>query len=118
MNKLIILLGISFLLVGSVSAISGDFYFSDSCQHCNEVKPFMNELSKYFTINFLNVAQGNYNIPGVPLLIIKTNDGREISLSGSQEIPRYSVCEFQEQSNLNCPTYSANECRIGSWFVR
>jgi len=109
------------VLVSCVSCVSGmnvDFYYSESCPHCKQVYPMVLELSKYSTINFLDVSKGNYDIQGVPLVQILTSDYRIINLVGSQEIPKYLECELNEQSNLNCITFSADNSIGGSWFVR
>lgn len=122
MSKIKISFGIlALLLVGSVSAISVDYYFNTECGHCEKIAPFINEISnKNSNVkwNFLDTSKGSYAISGTPTLILKTDDGREIKMIGSYEIPRYLECEINEQSNLNCPTYSASECRNDSWFIK
>jgi len=94
-----------------------DFYYSESCSHCRAVFPLVKELSEKYPINFLNVDKGSYNIEGVPTAIIKTSDGRKITLIGSEEIPKYLKCELQEMSTMECPTGLFNEERQ-SWFIR
>ena len=122
MSKHIVLsLGMLVLLLSSVSAISANFYFSDSCPHCQKVKPMVTKVSEQFPINFLDVAKGSYNVQGVPLIEILTADGRKINLAGSQEIPKYLECELKEVGSIECPTYSASEgCDrdTQSWFIR
>ena len=83
--------------------------------------PLVVEVSQYYPINFIDVAKGSYNIEGVPLIKIITTDKREINLVGSQEIPARLVCELNEVSSLECPTYSATELcskETQSWFIR
>ena len=118
MNKIFIsMLAMSLLLVSSVSAMNIDFFYSETCPHCSQVKPLVIELSKSYPINFLDVTKGSYNIQGVPLVKILTSDCRTINLVGSQEIPQYLKCELQEMSTKECPTYGFNEERQ-SWFIR
>jgi len=118
MNKFLIVVLIGFLLVGSVSAIVVDFYYNPECPHCKQVAPLVSELSKQHKINFLDTSKGSYDIQGVPTIKIKTDDGREIELVGSQEIPRWLRCELNEMTTKGCPTYSSNNCIGGSWFIR
>ena len=109
------------LLSSSVSAVSTNFYYSETCPHCNQVYPVVVELSKYFPINFLDVTKESYDVQGVPLLEIFTLDKRKINLVGSQEIPKYLECELNEMSSLECPTYSASNgynSNTQSWFIR
>lgn len=101
---------IGLMLVGSVSASSVSFYYSPTCPHCEDVSPLVKDLSqqKFSTNwkwNFYDITQGSYNISGVPTIKIKTDDCREITLLGSQEIPQYLKCELQEMSSLECPTH-------------
>lgn len=121
MNKIFILGILSLLLVSSVSAMSINYYFHPECGHCKDIEPFMKNINnKYNNVDWsiLDVSKGSYNVEGTPTLEIKTNDNRNIRLVGSYEITRYLKCELNEQSNLNCPTYSANECRSDSWFIK
>jgi thiol-disulfide isomerase/thioredoxin len=120
MNKHIVLsLGMSILLIASVSAISTDFFYSESCPHCKQVVPIVVELSQYFPINFLDVSKGSYDVQGVPLVRILTSDCRNINLVGSQEISEYLECELNEMSTKNCPTYSGDYNKdTQSWFIR
>jgi len=122
MGKLFIVLILGLLLVGSVSATSVNYYFHPQCGHCKTIEPFINQMIRAYSNikwNILDVTQGSYNIQGTPTLILTTNDCRKITLVGSQEIPQWLECELNEQSNLNCPTYSALEgTKNGSWFIR
>ena len=122
MNREIILsMGMLLLICSSVSAISADFYYSKTCPYCQKVYPLIQELSEKYHINFIDVAEGSYELSGVPFLIIKTNDDRKIELIGSQEIPNYSLCEMQEMSTMRCPTYSSSQgfnSETNSWFIR
>jgi thiol-disulfide isomerase/thioredoxin len=126
MNKIVIVsLFLGLFLVTSVSASSTfksiNFFYSETCPHCKIVYPLVTKLSQDFTINFLDVSKGSYNIKGVPLIKILTSDNREISLVGSYEIPKYLECELNEMSTKECPTYSITEgynCSTQSWFIR
>jgi len=120
MNKQIVLsLGMLVLLLGSVSAVSTNFFYSENCPHCQKIYPVVVELSKQFPINFLDVNKGSYDVQGVPLIRILTSDCRTIDLVGSQEIPKYLECELNEMSTENCPTYSGNyNENTQSWFIR
>ena len=121
MHKILSLsLGIVFL-ISLVAATQTNFYYSPTCPHCQQVTPLVQELSKTNNINAIDVSQGSYDVPGVPMISIKTNDGREITLIGSQEIPTYLECELNEISSERCPTYSSQEginCESNSWFIR
>lgn len=110
------LLGI--FLLGSVSATYANFYYSESCPHCQKVLPLVNDLSKTYPINFYNVNEGSYNISGVPFIQIITSDCRKIDLIGSYEIPKFLKCELQEKSTIDCPTYSYLNTTTDSYFIR
>jgi thiol-disulfide isomerase/thioredoxin len=122
MNKKIILsLGMMVLLFGCVSAVSVDFFYSESCPHCQTVFPFMVELSENYPINFYDINKGSYDVDGVPRIRIETSDGRNIELVGSREIPQYLECELNEMSSKECPTYSVDmgcNKETQSWFIR
>jgi protein-disulfide isomerase len=119
MKKLIGIFIMSLFLISLVSAVKTvDFFYSPSCPHCQQVSPLMDTLSKtkYDTNwrwNFYDVTKGSYNVDGVPTLIFDNF----VKLQGSYEIPRYAECYLKEQSNLNCPTLSADTC-TKDWFVR
>ncbi len=118
---LILCLSTIILLISSVSAISANFFYSETCPHCEKVYPFVLKLSNYFPISFLDVTKGSYNVGGVPLIRILTSDKRTIELGGSQNIPKYLECELNEMSSKECPTYSVNEGYnkdTQSWFIR
>ena len=106
------------LLVGSVSAISADYYYHPECGHCQKIVPFMKALSEKFDIREFNTAEGQYNISGTPTMKIHPGDDREIILIGSGEIPAYSECELNEMSTQGCRTYSADTSVENSWFIR
>ena len=116
MKLALIILVVGMLCVAGVSATSANFFYSESCPHCKQVHPLVYDLSNEYQINFLDINKGSYNIQGVPTVIIKTSDGREIKLVGSQEIPKYLKCELQEMSTRECPTYGFN-CERQSWFI-
>jgi len=120
MNKMIVVsLGMLVLLLGSVSAVNTNFFYSETCTHCKQIYPIVVELSKYFPINFMDVSKGSYNIQGVPLIQILTSDNRKINLVGSQEIPKYLECELNEMSTKDCPTYFEDYNKdTQSWFIR
>jgi len=116
--KLLIIVGM-LMLIGGVSAMSIDFFYSEQCGHCKQVYPIVSDLSNKHNINFLDVNKGSYNIQGVPLVKIRTNDCREIELVGSQEIPQYLQCELGEMTTKECPTYSGEpNPETQSWFIR
>ncbi len=119
--KKIIMLSLFLLISINVSAMSIDYYYHPECAYCQEINPFMQSVvSKYSNVqwNLIDTSQGSYNIDGTPTLIIDTSDNRKIQLIGSYEITKYLECEINDQSNLNCPTYSALESRDVSWFIR
>ena len=118
----IITLVLGIFLLGIVSAGTyANFFYSERCSHCAEVFPFIKDLSNKFEIRFFNVDKGSYDIEGVPNVEIETSDGREITLKGDKEIPKYLKCELQEMTTRECPTYSATEgfnSETNSWFIR
>lgn len=118
MNAMVLILGL--LLVGSVSAVSIDYYYHPQCVHCQNIAPFIEDVIKTYDNVEWNIfdTSKEYFDGGTPTLFINTDDGRNIKMVGSYEIPTYLQCELDEQSNLNCPTYSANECRDDSWFIK
>jgi len=117
-KKALILFGVMLLLVSSVSAITADYYFHPQCGHCEKIKPFMEQVSYFFEIEWLDASKASYDISGTPTLKIHPSDGGEIVLSGSVDIPKYSVCELNEMSTQDCVTYSADTCVEDTWFVR
>jgi len=121
--KLTILIGLVlvFCIVPIVSAMQVSFFYSETCPHCKSVKPLVDSLmikNLDIKFNYYNVLLGNYDIVGVPLIKIKTDDCRKIELIGSQEIPRYLECELNKMTTKDCPTYSAGEEIVDSWFIR
>ena len=123
-NKIIFVGLLALLLVGCVSAVSVNYYYNPQCGHCKQITPSIQQLAnnyKNVNWNILDTSRGSYAIDGTPSLILNTDDEREIKIIGSYEIPRYLECELNEQSNLNCPTYSAYQgysCETNSWFIR
>jgi len=118
MKPTTIIIGIIFItLISSVSAIqTADYFYSPTCPHCQKVSPFIEMISgKYLNVmwNFYDVTTGDYDVGGVPTLIIDDN----IILTGSYEIPRYAECYLKEMSTKECPTYSADTC-TNDWFIR
>jgi len=122
-HKLLIgILIVGLLAVGCVSAMTVSYYHHPNCNHCQKINPIIETLIlKYKDMDWrvLDTSTGSYAIDGTPTLIINTDDNREIKIIGSQEIPRWLECELNEQSNLNCPTYSSTEgVKDGSWFIK
>lgn len=122
MSKIKISLGVLvLLLIGSVSAISIDYYYHPECGHCQKIAPFINDISSKnnnVKWNFFDTSKESYAVNGTPTLILKTSDGREIKMIGSGEIPRYLECEINEMSTLDCPTTSYLNCETNSFFVK
>ena len=120
-TKLVLIGFVFLLLVNFVSSMTVNYYYHPNCGHCQKIEPFINLLVPQYNQvvwNLFDTSKGSYDVSTTPTLRIKTNDGREIELKGSQEIPRWLGCELDEQSNLNCPTYSADNCIGASWFIR
>lgn len=125
MNKKIsvfLILGVMFSFT-TVSAMSVDFFYSDSCSYCQKIKPYVNLfIQEYPSIiwNFKNIGikENSEELSkissGVPTFKIKTDDCREIIITGAN--PKKLNCELAEQSNLDCETYSADTSMGGSWF--
>lgn len=120
-------LGLVLLVVGlfvatlgiNVSAVRADYYFHPQCGHCEQIKPFMLEVSKHFNINWVDTSEPkSYPISGTPTVIVHASDGRQVKLAGSLDIPKYLPCELQEQSTLECMTTSYLNCSTNSYFVR
>jgi hypothetical protein len=120
MNKTFIILGVmALLLVGSVSAISADYYSHPECGHCIKIKDFMISISNYFNIIWVDTSiPKSYPISGTPTIIIHASDGRQVALTGSYEIPKYLLCEMNEQSTKECMTTSYLNCTTNSYFIR
>ncbi len=115
----ILLLGIT-----TVTAMSIDFYYSDSCPYCQKMKPILTDYENQMpdkTFNWLNLdEEENVNefrskgFTGVPVFIINSCDAREIIIQGADE--KRLKCELEEVSSLDCPTSSADMSVGGSWF--
>jgi thiol-disulfide isomerase/thioredoxin len=102
--------------VGSVIGASVEIYHSPTCPHCQRYLPVALELSKqYSEYNFIviDVTQGSYNIPAVPLTIISFDYGT-VEFAGNN--PKKLNCQLQQMSTLDCPTLSASSC-TNDWFV-
>jgi len=82
MNKKLISYGIlGLFLLSCVSAMTINFFYSDSCPHCQKVKPLIIEMQNKYpekTFRYFDVNQGSYNVGGVPYIEIDTCDGRTI----------------------------------------
>ena len=122
--KIFLLIGIVGLLsLSIISAMRIDFFYSPSCPHCQNVLPTIDNFVKQYTLpyyiwNIYDVSKGSYNVDGVPLIKIKTEDNREIEIAGDKPILQRLKCELNEQSTLECPTYSILEgTKDGSWFI-
>jgi len=112
---------VGLFLLMNVSAMSVDYYYSPNCMHCQKIAPFMSEIThnyKNIIFNFFNTLKTSYDIQGTPTLIIKTDDKREISLTGSYEIPKNLECELNEMSTLDCPTTTYLNSTTNSFFIR
>ncbi len=112
----------SIFLVSSVSAMSIDFYYSPTCPHCQNVEPTITSLMKYFSSPYYvwslnDVSTGKFAIESIPFIKIKTNDCRNIEISGDTPILERLPCELQEKSTPTCKTYAAESNHAGSWFV-
>lgn len=122
MSKFKISLGVlALLLVGSVTAVSVDYYYHPECGHCEKIAPFISDMSSKnndIKWSLFDTSKGSYDVDGTPMLILRTSDGREIKMEGSYEIPRYLECEINEISTLDCPTTSYLNCETNSFFVR
>lgn len=105
------------LFVSVTSALTVDYYFHPSCGHCLKIKPFINNFVDG-NWNLFDTSQNSYDIQGTPTIKIKTNDNREITLTGSVDIPLWLSCELEEMSTNECQTYSADHCIKDSWFIR
>ena len=117
-KKLITLAIVGMFLLSLTSALTVSFFYSDSCPHCQQIKPFINEMKEKFPdkiFNYYDVNIGSYDVQGVPTIRITTEDGRNIELIGGNEIDKYLYCELQEMSTLQCPT--TGEIKRGSFFI-
>jgi len=125
--KVLTIVSIAFLIlsISIISAMDITFFYSDSCPHCQKIKPLMFELAQQQYKGHWNLyetsqpdnqeAFRSYGFKGVPAFVINTNDGREIKFIGSN-LNKLS-CELQEMSTKSCVTYSADTCISGSWFI-
>jgi len=126
-KKIIFSLFLGVLLLSSLSAMSVSFYYSENCNYCKQIYPFVIEQIRiYPSYNFglydVSSNEENYqtytenNFGGVPSFLIKTDDCREIKFVGADE--RRLKCELQQMSSIECMTYLDGEGkRGGSWFV-
>jgi len=122
-SKIIIILLIFSL--SFVSAMDITFYYSDSCSHCQEIKPFVMEAINYYPQHHFNIYEiskdkDNYisflenGFEGVPAFKIKTDDCREIKFTGTNYLKL--SCELQQMTTKQCPTYY-DKSVDGSWFI-
>lgn len=110
-----------FVLVSGilVSAMDINYFYSPNCPACNSIKSLMNEFYNKFYFykwNVYDVTQGSYNVQIIPTIRIKTNDCRQIELTGTDEIKKYLNCELQEMTTKGCSTNAFNSERQ-SWFI-
>lgn len=119
------MMGVMILLsLSLVSAMKINFFYSPTCPHCQNVIPLVNSLMQQYTESYFNwyvydITKGSYNIQGVPLIRIQTEDCRNITIEGDQPILKQLPCELKQQSSAECPTYLNGEgSRGGSWFVQ
>lgn len=119
---MILIFGLTLTLV---SALTIDFFYSDSCGYCKAMKPIVEGHESTFpdyTFNWLNtIEKDNYNkyikegFKGVPAFIITTDDCREIKFTGANN--GKLKCELNQMSTRGCETYSADSSIGGSWFI-
>jgi len=125
MKKLLTILTLTlFLSLTFVSAMQVQFFYSETCSHCQSIYPFVMEKTNQYPTYIFGIYNLNdednynkyltYNFEGVPAFVINTNDNREISFTGANA--RKLHCELQEMTTKNCPTYSSDNCIGGSWF--
>jgi hypothetical protein len=113
--------GVKIMSEDEYTDMSIDYYYHPQCGHCQRIEPFIqNLINSHDDIiwKLYDTSQQNYEVKSTPTIKLKTAYGKELTLTGSYEIPRYLECEINEQSNLNCPTYSADMCTANSWFPR
>jgi len=115
----IILIGMLFS-ISFISAMSIDFFYSESCQYCQRMKPIMEQIGNLYKVNWYETSQyqnlfRSYGFQGVPAFIIYTDDGREVKFTGAN-VQKLN-CELQEMSTKDCITHSADSCIDESWFI-
>ena len=114
-------LALLLMSVGFVSSLSIDYYYHPECGYCKSIEPLIYESMNSYPEeewSLIDISIGSYAISGVPYINIKTEDNRGIELHGAGEIQLHLKCELDEQSNLNCPTYSATQCTGTRWFIK
>ena len=91
---------VSFMIISLISfsnaAYNVDFYYHQDCQHCKNTIPILKFLMILYpqtTFNFYNVAERNYNLKGVPAVVIDN----QIGLLGSNEIKRWIFPIFNKE---------------------
>ena len=90
-----------------------------------QIKPTIFEYAKLDYKNHWNLYETSnqenyklfkeYGFEGVPSFLIKTNDNREIKITGAN-LNKLS-CELNEMTTKGCPTYQADMCIKESWFI-
>jgi len=124
-KKIFLIFVLGFFLINVVSALTINFYYSDSCPYCLEMKPKVEMYQQEFTdyeFNWFNVveeeSQSSFQsegFSGIPAFLITTNDCREIKFTGAND--KKLLCELNQMSTKDCITYSADSSIGGSWFI-
>jgi len=123
--KVLMSICLCLLLVSSVTAMTVSFYYSETCPHCQAIYPkVMNLVNQQSPVSWgvyevstnpdNQIAVQEAGFVGVPAFVIETDDKRLIKFTGAN-YPKL-VCELNEMSVKECPTYSADECKTESWF--
>lgn len=123
-NKILTTLLLGVFMIGTISAMSVSFYYSDSCPYCQKIKPmFMNYVNNYpykFGVYEIDYDENNHasfkkeGFTGVPSFVIETDDCRNIKFTGADE--RRLRCEMEQMTTQECPTYSDKPVE-DSWFI-
>lgn len=112
------------LLTASINSMSINFFYSETCPHCQNIKPVVMELVNKYPLKTWGIYEIHDELnrqafidsgfKSVPAFIIKTDDNRVIRIEGADE--QKFICEVQEMTTKKCPTYRADMCIKGSWF--
>ncbi len=82
------------------------FFYSPDCLHCEEVFPLVFNYSLIYPITFLDASKNNFNIPGVPFVVVRLSDDTLVPLFGTVEITSWLGCALEEKTTEDCRAFN------------